>query len=133
MIIGVDFDGTLSFGIWPSCGPINMGLVDFLNKRKRAGDKIILWTCREGEDLSNAVKFCKENGLEFDAVNDNVPETIEKYGGNSRKITCDYYIDDRIVSMKARNAIVIKELYHRIVKKRRAVNGGNATPDIVAD
>ena len=27
----------------------------------------------------------------FDAVNDNLPEIIEFYGHNSRKISCDYY------------------------------------------
>ena len=27
--------------------------------------------------------------------NDNLPEIIEFYGHNSRKISCDYYIDDR--------------------------------------
>ena len=25
------------------------------------------------------------------------PEIVEKYGNNSRKITCDYYIDDKAV------------------------------------
>ena len=35
--------------------------------------------------------------LEFDAVTDNLPEIIEQYGNNSRKITCDYYIDDKAV------------------------------------
>ncbi|MBE6015889.1 MAG: hypothetical protein E7241_11115 [Lachnospiraceae bacterium] len=104
MIIGVDFDGTLSLGEWPACGPANLGLIKYLNKRKAKGDKLILWTCREGADLRNAVRFCKENGLEFHAVNDNVPETIAKYGNNSRKITCDYYIDDRMSAKKIRLA-----------------------------
>ncbi len=35
--------------------------------------------------------------LEFDAVNDDLSEIIEQYGNNSRKITCDYYIDDKAV------------------------------------
>ena len=35
--------------------------------------------------------------VEFDAVNDNLPEIIEFYGHNSRKISCDYYIDDRML------------------------------------
>ena len=35
--------------------------------------------------------------LEFDAVNDNLPEIIEFYGHNRRKISCDYYIDDRMM------------------------------------
>ena len=29
--------------------------------------------------------------------NDNLPEIIEFYGHNSRKISCDYYIDDRML------------------------------------
>ena len=27
MILGVDFDGTLSFGQWPECGPANNKLI----------------------------------------------------------------------------------------------------------
>lgn len=98
MIFAVDFDGTLSLGEWPEVGPPNIGLIDFLNKRKEAGDSIILWTCRTEEALSRAVNWCMEQGLFFDAVNDNLPEIVEKYGSNSRKISCDYYIDDRALS-----------------------------------
>ena len=97
MIFAVDFDGTLSFGQWPECGPGNSGLIEFLKKRKNAGDKLILWTYREGNDLSAAVNWCADNGLVFDAVNDNLPEVIKMYGINSRKISCDFYIDDRSI------------------------------------
>lgn len=97
MIIAVDFDGTLSFGEWPDVGPANKELFRFLAHRQKAGDRIILWTCRAGEALTLAVEWCRMRGLEFDAVNDNLPEIIEQYGGNSRKISCDYYIDDRAV------------------------------------
>ena len=48
-----------------------------------------------GEALDAAINFCAEHGLHFDAGNDNLPEIVEIYGSNSRKITCDYYIDDR--------------------------------------
>lgn len=95
MVFGVDFDGTLSFGKWPSCGPANEGLIAFLTKRQAMGDRLILWTCREGDDLKSAVSWCNEQGLSFDAVNDNLPDIVEKYGCNSRKISCDFYIDDR--------------------------------------
>lgn len=98
MIFGVDFDGTLSFGQWPGCGPANEGLIIFLIKRKNIGDKIILWTCREGKELEAAINWCRSQGLRFDAVNDNIPEVVEKYGVNSRKISCDFYIDDRAVA-----------------------------------
>ena len=98
MVFGVDFDGTLSFGQWPGCGPANDGLIDFLIKRQISGDKLILWTCREGNDLEVAVEWCQQMGLVFDAVNDNLPEVIEKYGCNSRKISCDFYIDDKAIA-----------------------------------
>lgn len=96
-VIAVDFDGTLSFGEWPNIGPANTELIDFLKERQQNGDKLILWTCREGEALNEAVKWCEREGLVFDAVNDNIPEMIERYGTNSRKVSCDYYIDDRAV------------------------------------
>ncbi|HOO80126.1 MAG TPA: hypothetical protein PLQ04_07040 [Lachnospiraceae bacterium] len=48
--------------------------------------------------MSNAVEWCHHHGLEFDAINDNLPEIVELYGNNSRKITCDYYIDDKMMS-----------------------------------
>lgn len=95
MILAVDFDGTLSLGTWPDVGPANEKLFRFLRKRKDEGDKLILWSCRVGKPLEDAVAWCRENDLEFDAVNDNLPEVVEIYGTNSRKISCDYYIDDK--------------------------------------
>ena len=97
MVFAVDFDGTLSFGKWPGVGEPNVGLISFLRDRKMSGDKLILWTCREGDDLEIAVNWCMKQGLEFDAVNDNLPDVIEKYGCNSRKVSCDFYIDDRTI------------------------------------
>ena len=97
-VFGVDFDGTLSFGQWPDVGPANEELIMFLQNRRRQGDKVILWTCREGQELDVAVSWCKEQGLEFDAINDNLPDVIHKYGINSRKISCDFYIDDKAIA-----------------------------------
>ena len=94
-ILAIDFDGTLSFGRWPEVGPANDRLISYLLDRKRCGDKLILWTCRAGRALDAAIAFCAQHGLYFDAVNDNLPEIVARYGSNSRKITCDYYIDDR--------------------------------------
>ena len=99
-VYAVDFDGTLSFGQWPKAGPANMELIQFLIDQKKKGHKIILWTCRENEPLNIAVNWCLRQGLEFDAVNDNLLETIEMYGNNSRKVSCDYYIDDRMLPAK---------------------------------
>ena len=33
--------------------------------------------------------------VEFDAVNENLPEIIERYGSDGRKIYADVYIDDK--------------------------------------
>lgn len=99
-IYAVDFDGTLSLGEWPEVGPANIELINYLLELQSDGNKLILWTCRAGEALDNAVKWCRMHGLVFDAINDNLPEIIEEYGSNSRKITCDHYIDDRALDPK---------------------------------
>ena len=98
-IYAVDFDKTLTIGSYefPDTGRPNIGLFHFLIEKQRSGHSIILWTCRAGHDLDVAVAYCRNMGLEFDAVNDNLPEIVELYGNNSRKITCDLYIDDKSV------------------------------------
>ena len=95
MIIAVDFDGTLCEECWPEIGKPNLKLIGELIYRRSLGDRLILWTCRSGIQLTQAVFFCKSYGLEFDAVNENLPDIIEKYGNDSRKISADIYIDDR--------------------------------------
>lgn len=97
MIIAVDFDGTLCRSAWPDIGEPNKPLIDALRKERDGGTKIILWTMREGEKLERAVEWCKENGLEFDAVNDNEDGQKMVYGNNPRKVYADVYIDDHNV------------------------------------
>ena len=94
-IIAVDFDGTLCFSKWPDLGDPNKPLIEYLKSWRDQGNKLILWTCRAGDALDKAVSWCQDQQLYFDAVNDNLPEIVELYGNNSRKITCDYYIDDK--------------------------------------
>lgn len=95
-IIAVDFDGTLIKGnTWPDVnGQPNEALVKHLIKEKRRGNKVILNTCRVGEPLIVARDFCRKLGLEFDAINENLPEITEAYGSDTRKISADIYIDD---------------------------------------
>lgn len=100
-IIAVDFDGTLCYSEWPELGEANKKLIDYLLNEQASGNKLILWTCRAGKALSDAIDWCHNQGLSFDAINDNLPEIIELYGNNSRKITCDIYIDDRNMPIEA--------------------------------
>ena len=105
--IAVDFDGTLCFSRWPEVGQPNTELINFLKVWRNKGNKLILWTCRTGQALEVAVKWCEGHGLYFDAINDNLQEYIELYGDNSRKICCDFYIDDKGVSLKEVQRVVI--------------------------
>ncbi len=99
MIYAVDFDGTLSVGArWPDIGKPNKPLFDFLIRQQAAGAKIILWTNRSGGLLMGAVEFCRHRGLVFDAVNENLPDLIELYGNDSRKVSADVYIDDKAIN-----------------------------------
>lgn len=95
-VIAVDFDGTLCENHWPDIGAPNVEVINYIKCQKLAGSKIILWTCRTDGDLKNALTWCKKQGLEFDAVNSNIPEAIELYGSDSRKIYADEYIDDKM-------------------------------------
>lgn len=95
MVIAVDFDGTLCKDKFPSIGRANGKLINDLIRAREKGDKVILWTCRAGDQLEDAVRWCEAQGLVFDAVNENLKEHIEMYGGDTRKVFADVYIDDK--------------------------------------
>lgn len=98
-VIAVDFDGTVCRSRWPEIGEENTGLIEWLKGCKAHGDKLILFTCREGALLEKAVAWCTERGLIFDAVNDNLPEMVQKYGNNCRKVSADIYLDDKAIGV----------------------------------
>lgn len=123
-IIAVDFDGTLCENKWPEIGAANDELIEYLKKRQASGDKIILWTCRVGELLQQAVRFCYNRGLIFDAVNENLPETLEwiakaigKLGGifNRKDKRYFYSINDK----KHRYITLKKYDYKPVAKKNQ--------------
>lgn len=94
-VIAIDFDGTLFETEYPKILRPILPVIEMAKTRKAAGDKLILWTCREGPELDAAVEACRKYGLEFDAVNDNLPELKEQWGNNPRKIAADVYWDDK--------------------------------------
>lgn len=94
-VIAIDFDGTLCENAWPEIGQEHKGIIEFAKYERENGAALILWTCRCGELLDAAVAWCRERGLEFDAVNENLPERVAQYGGTeSRKVSADEYWED---------------------------------------
>lgn len=73
-IIAVDFDGTLCKNKWPGIGEANKEMITYLKDRQENGDKLILWTCRVDDMLKNAIDWSADQGLIFDAVNENLPD-----------------------------------------------------------
>ena len=101
LIIAVDFDGTLCNYDFPKIGnqdPHHEQLMKILINLRKKGHKLILWTNRGDNDeyksLTEAIQWCKERGLEFDSINQNLPNQ-KKLSGYSPKIMADYYIDDK--------------------------------------
>jgi len=92
--IAVDFDGTIVEHEYPKIGKEKLFAFRTLKELEKCGARLILWTFRTGKELEEAVEFCRQNGIEFYAVNKNYPEEIidETIG---RKIDADIYIDDK--------------------------------------
>ena len=99
-IVSFDFDGTLAVTKWPEIIRPIYPVVEYAKQCKAAGDQIILNTMREGERLQEAVDWCLAQGIEFDAVNDNVACMQEFYGNNPRKIFANEYIDKTCKSQR---------------------------------
>jgi hypothetical protein len=93
MIIAVDFDGTLAVTDYPKIIRPKTAIINFCKDMLREGHTLILWTCRQGKELEDAVAWCKEQGLEFDYINENPPDRIAIYG-DCRKVYADIYLDD---------------------------------------
>ena len=95
MIIALDFDGTLHTGQWPGIGAPAPYAQECVNKLKQDGHYIIIWTCREGQRLTEAVNWLLEKNIPFDRVNDHRPGVVEKYGSPARKVYAHVYVDDK--------------------------------------
>ncbi len=94
MKIAIDFDGTIVEHKYPKIGKTKPFAFETLKALQKQGHDLILWTYRAGKELDEAVQFCKENGIDFFAINSSYPEEIMD-NSISRKIYADIYIDDR--------------------------------------
>ena len=111
LTIAVDFDGTLCEYAFPEIGEQRRGhkiLMSKLIQLRNEGHKLILWTNRGDNDeypvLTEAVDWCRNRGLLFDAVNENLPNQ-NKLSGYSPKVMADIYIDDRALEFNETNSM----------------------------
>lgn len=96
MTIAIDFDGTIVEDKYPEIGAELPFATETLRMLIQDRHRLILWSVREGQTLEDAVKWCRDRGVEFYAVNKDYPEEEpEKNQHFSRKIKADYFIDDR--------------------------------------
>ena len=120
VIIAVDFDGTLC-GYHTPGSPMGGAIPNSIEYCKLLREKhdcsLILWTCRTGYNLVEAVLWSQQLGLTFDAVNHNLILSPE-FG--TPKIIADYYIDDKSASRTNGDNLTGEEwttIYNRIVKE----------------
>jgi len=94
MVIAIDFDGTIVEDAYPEIGDPKIFAFETLKEMQKGHNQLILWTSREGDELEEAVDFCRKNGVQFYAVNNSYPE--EKYDENiSRKINCEVFVSHK--------------------------------------
>ena len=107
-LIAVDFDGTCTVtNAYPEIEGIQPHCVETLKALQAKGHRLILWTCREGLCLMNAISFMKEHGITFDAYNCN--DRTHEWSG-ARKVYADLYLDDKMLTGWPGWEVVHKEL-----------------------
>ena len=96
MIIAIDFDGSICRNKYPEIGEPMPLAIESIKELRERGHDLILWTCRQGDLLDEAVEWCKEHGIPFDLVNEFEPNNLKAFGGVAgNKVFANIYIDDR--------------------------------------
>ena len=144
--IAIDFDGCLCDNAYPAIGAPHWGVIARAKMEQEAGAGLILWTCREGQLLQEAVAACESWGLHFDAINESLPSWIAAFNNAPRKVGASEYWDDRAVPMGGEqevNQVIeaiglpavleqcaeeLAELTQAALKMARKLRGENPTP-----
>lgn len=144
--IAIDFDGCLCDNAYPAIGAPHWGVIARAKMEQEAGAGLILWTCREGQLLLEAVAACESWGLHFDAINESLLSWIAAFDNAPRKVGASEYWDDRAVPMggvQEVNQVIeaiglpavleqcaeeLAELTQAALKMARKLRGENPTP-----
>lgn len=122
--IAIDFDGCLCTDAFPAVGEPSWPVIYRAKAEQKAGAGLILWTCREDQFLLDAIAACESWGLKFDAVNESLPDWIEAFKTQPRKVGATEYWDDKAVQIPRNNQPIndlrlalIHSLYACVLKK----------------
>lgn len=120
-VIAIDFDGCLCSNAYPRIGKPNWRVISEALIAQKSGAALILWTCREGDELREAVDACCRWGLRFDAVNESLPEWAAAFGTAPRKVGASEYWDDKAVNKAPGqddlSGFVIEEVMRRYINE----------------
>lgn len=132
MVIAVDFDGTIVEHKYPAIGKEIPFATASLRQLIQDGHKLILWSVREGDLLTQAVTWCKERGVHFYAVNADIDEDATDHQGTahfSRKIKADLFIDDRNWGGLPDWGTIYEVISHRTTYKKHLQAQQNHQPE----
>lgn len=94
-VIAIDFDGTITEDSpFPITGKVRPKAIEVIKKLQKVYT-CVLWTCRRGHYLLEAVEILEQNGVVFEYINSTPPPYI-----SSPKVYADVYIDDRSINTK---------------------------------
>ena len=109
LVVAIDFDGTITkdYKFPHNIGVLRDGCkeaIDYIRGKHR----VIIWTCRSGEHLAEAVDFLQKNGISYDGINE------DYYIKTDRKIMADLYIDDKNIFCQEIDWFKIKEYFEKM-------------------
>lgn len=99
IIIAVDFDLTIVKSDFPKILRTRRFAKWAINKLHKQGFYIIIWTCRHEEHEAQAYQYLTEKNISFDSINTQHAALVEHFQNNTRKISADFYIDDKNLSL----------------------------------
>lgn len=122
-VIAIDFDGTLFENQFPKIGNPIWDVINRAKKEKENGSKLILWTCRNGRSLKEAIKACEDVGLQFDCVNESLTIWVEKFNNDCRKIGATEYWDDKAINpvLNPETLPIVQELRNEISRLNKSI------------
>ena len=120
--ISIDYDDTIVYQDFPNSGTIKPHAKEVINRLYDEGHHILIWTCRTLENAKTAKRYLIECGIRFHLINENLPSNIEKYGGDTRKMSADIYIDDRQLGGIPDDWLEIEKIIRKDIIKSEAIH-----------